>query len=232
MDQRFPDEFVTWHHKTFVGIKVDEIFGMDSKTGNVWIQLARQIYCEQGENYRVIEHFDNGAPYIEGYPGRISISHTTHFFVVATLPKTPEVNLDSFNPRTAMGIDAEPLNRSQVLKVRKKFLSEREMDLINEEDVKSNVIAWTAKEALYKTAFLNGLDLCNHLQLIKLPELLADPIKGTPRCLGEALIKFPEETGLGTQEMNLFSYESYGCCVTIAFSPKCAKFGKGIDLNT
>ena len=226
MEERFPNEFVTWHHKTFVGIKVDEVFGMDSKSGRVWTELARQIFCEQGENYRVIEHFDNGAPYLEGYPGRISITHTSHLFAIAMLPKTPEATLDQFNPRAAMGIDAEPLDRSQVLKVRNKFLSQTEQELIPQDDVLSNILAWTSKEALYKTAFIPGLDFCNSIQIIKLPEMQSDPTKGSDQILGVALIKFPEESGLGNQEMRLFSWESYGCCVTIGFSPKCAKFGK------
>ena len=227
MDERFPDEFVTWHHKTFIGVKVDEVFGMDTKSGKAWIELARQIFCEQSENYRVIDHFKNGAPFIEGYPGRISVTHTDHFLAVATLPKTPEVDLELFNPRSAMGIDAEPLNREQVVKVRSKFLSEREMEMVAEKNLKENIIAWTAKEALYKAALIPGLDFKNNIQIKSLPELQTDSLRGSEKNLGEAVLVFPEETGIPMQDMRLFCYESYGCCVTIAFSPKCAKFGKG-----
>ena len=226
MDERFPDEFVTWHHKTAVGIKIDEVFGMDSKNGKVWTELARQIYCEQSENYRVIEHFDNGAPFLEGYPGRISISHTSHFFVVATLPKTPEINLDTFNPRTAMGIDAEPLSRTQVINVRNKFLSEEEEKYIPKDNLTANIIAWTSKEALYKASFSSNIDFRNDIVIKKLPELQSDPLNFTGQFLGDAIINFRDESGNTPQEMKLFSYSSYGCCVTIAFSPKCAKFGK------
>lgn len=222
MDERFPDEFVTWQHKTFVGIKVSEVFGMDSKQGNVWNELAKQIYCEQGENYRVIGHFENGAPYLEGYPGRISLTHTTNFLAVAMLPKTPEINLDGFNPRAAMGIDAEPLTRSQVLKVRSKFLSEKEKELVGEENLEVNILAWTSKEAIFKCSFYSPLDFCQDIRLLKLPILQADPLKGDIESLGKAELSLPS----GIQEFKLFSYESYSCCVTLAFSPKCAKFGK------
>lgn len=227
MEERFPDEFVTWHHKTPIGVKIDEIFGMDNKEGKVWLSLALQIFCEQGEpNYRVIEHFSNGAPYIEGYPGRISISHTKHFLVIATLPKTPEIPLDSFNPRTAMGIDAEPLVRSQVLKVREKFLSDEEKEFVIEDNLEDNIIAWTAKEALYKAAFCPGLDFKNDIKILSLPGLSPDPLSKNNPHLGKAVISFPENLNIPKQEMILYSYGSYGCCVTIALSPKCAKFGK------
>lgn len=229
MEERFPDEFITWHHKTYPGIKVDEIFGMDSKSGRVWMELARQIYCEQSENYRVIEHFDNGAPYLENYPGRISITHTSHLFAVATLPKTPEINLNGFNLRTAMGIDAELLDRKQVIKVRSKFLSEEEILLVKEDDLLENIIAWTSKEALYKIAFITGLDFKNDIQLKKLPIIQNDPLIGSDHILGEAIIRFPSITESEKPKnlpFFLYSYESYGCCITIAYSPKCAKFGK------
>ena len=226
MDERFPEEFVTWHHSTPVGIKVDEVFGMDSRSGKVWLELARQIYCEQGTDYRVIEHFDNGAPFIEGLPARISITHTTHYLAVASLPKTPEINLESFNPRSAMGIDAEPLDRSQVIKVRNKFLSEREIKMIPEEDLQANLLAWTSKEALYKCALQKGLDFKNDIQIIQLPPLCDDPTKKLNVPLGEAIIYIRTESDVENHNMHLYSYVSYGCCVTLAFNPKCAKFSK------
>ena len=227
MDERFPDEFVTWRHKTFVGIKVDEVFGMDSKSGKVWIELARQIYCEQGEpNYRIIEYFGNGAPYLEGYQGRISITHTDHFFAVASLPKTPEVNLESFNTRSAMGIDAEPIDRKQVIKVRNKFLSEKEMDFIPETDLSLNVQAWTAKEALYKAALTPGLDFKENIIISKLPAIQHEQNFKESSELGMAKIIFPQEERVIPQDMLIYSYQSYGCCVTIAISPKAAKFGR------
>lgn len=237
MDERFPDEFVTWNHKTFAGIKVNEVFGMDSKTGRAWLELARQIYCEENDNfYRVINHFDNNAPYLEDYPGRISITHTNHLFAVATLPKTPEVALNEFNPRSAMGIDAESLDRGQVLKVRDKFLSEEELNMIPAENITENILAWTAKEAIIKASLFAGINYKDNIKLLRLPKLLDDPLKGNVKDFGEALLLLDanpcerdssnEEKREETFEMKLFSYKSYGCAVTIAFSPKCAKFGK------
>ena len=231
MEERFPYEFVTWNHKTMVGVKVSDVFGMDSKTGKVWTELARQIYCEQGPEYKVIEHFDNGAPFLENYPGRISLSHTDHLFVVAMLPKTPEVSLEHFNTRTAMGIDAESLERTQVIRIRDKFLSSEEQIKIPDKDLNANILDWTAKEALYKSALCEGLDFKNSITILSLPELLSDPVKGSEKSLGKALLKIPTENGYDNIEMNLFSYRSYGCCVTIAFSPKCAKFGQKLNLN-
>lgn len=224
--ERFEDEFVTWRHKTPVGIKVDEVFGMDCKSGKVWEQLARQIFCELGEpNYRELGHFENGAPYIIGLPARISISHTSHFFVAAFLPKTPESDLSKFSPRVAMGIDAERLDREQVIKLREKFLSDKELEIISPESVKDNIIAWTAKEALYKAAMTPGLSLKDNLRILRLPSLDLYPDQKHECQLGDAIIEFPAEMQMENQAMSLYSYESYGCCITIAYSPKCARYG-------
>lgn len=225
MVERFPDEFVTWHHKTPIGVKVDEVFGMDSKSGKVWLEFAKQIYSEQGtSDYREINHFQDGVPFLEGYPGRISITHTNHFLAVAYLPKTPEISLDIFNPRTAMGIDAEPLDRVQVLKVRSKFISAEEELLVPENNLEANILAWTIKEAVYKASVTPGVDLKENIRILELPAVAVDP--NSKDCiLGKAILTLPAPNPQEGIEMRLFSYKSYGCCVTIALSSKCARFG-------
>lgn len=217
-------EFIYWRHKTPVGIKVEEVSGMETRSGKIWIEMAKQIYCENGvDGYREIGHFPNGAPFLFGSTSRISLTHAGHLLAVATLPKTPEADLSVFSPRTAMGIDAESLGREQVIRVREKFLSDYELSMIPASDVEANIIAWTCKEALYKAGMTEGVDLKKDMEIKKLPRIdrnLNQPGK-TPE-LGKAIL-------MGNVEMELYSYESDGYCVTLAYSPKCAKFGgKGL----
>lgn len=238
------DEFIYWPHPTPVGIRVEEISGMESKSGRLWEEMARQIYCENGrDGFREIGHFPDGAPFLFGIPSRISITHTDHLYAVATLPKTPEADLARFSKRTALGIDAEPLNREQVKRVRERFLSEEEFALVPADDLERLIIAWTAKEALYKAAMTPGLDLRRDIRLLSLPAIDRKMnIPGAPApVLGKAVISLPDSAapesaaqspGLQRKEheMELYSYLSEGetsdYCVTIAFSPKCAKFAK------
>lgn len=217
-------EFIFWPHPTPVGIRVEEVSGMESKSGGLWREMARQIYCENGrDGYREIGHFANGAPFLFGSTTRISITHTDHLYAVATLPKTPEADLSSFSPRTALGIDAERVDRQQVLKIRERFLNEQELSIISADDLETNIIAWTSKEALYKAAMTPGLDFRNDISILSLPKMdLQMNIPGAPLpVIGSAFIRNPEEV-----PMELYSYKSDDCCVTIAYSPKCAKFSK------
>lgn len=218
-------EFIFWHHPTPVGIKVDEVSGMENRSGNLWRTMALQIYCENGrDGFREIGHFPNGAPFLFGATTRISITHTDHLLAVASLPKTPEAGLSEFNPRTAMGIDAEKLNRSQVLKIRERFLSPEELAIVNVESLEDNIIAWTCKEALYKAGMTEGIDFRADIILHSLPCIDREMnLPGAPEpILGKATLHLPS----GEYEMELYSYESDDCCVTLAFSPKCAKFGR------
>lgn len=224
-EERFENEFVTWNHQTPVGIKVSEVFGMDSKKGKVWLALARQIYCEEGYEYREIDHYESGVPYLYGSSSRISITHTTNFFAVAILPKTPECDLAIFSPRTAMGIDAEPLDREQVIKLRERFLNEEELSIIKKDSLQDNIMAWTAKEALYKAALTPGLDFRKCIHIKTLPELDLNPNKNGNPILGEGEIILNTDGEEQRISMKLYAYRSYGCCVMLAFSPKCAKFG-------
>lgn len=231
------DELIYWNHPTPVGIRVEEVSGLSEKSGRLWREMALQIYCENGhDGFREIGHYANGAPFLFGQPVRISLTHTDHLLAVAQLPKTPEADLSVFSSRTALGIDAEKLTRAQVIKVRNKFLSEREQLMIPEDSIEKNIIAWTAKEALYKAALTEGIDFKNNLIIESLPEIDREMnIPGAPApVIGSAKIVFPANSiqisdGAEIQdevEMKLYSYESDGYCVTLAYSPKCAKFKK------
>ncbi|MDE6791889.1 MAG: 4'-phosphopantetheinyl transferase superfamily protein, partial [Muribaculaceae bacterium] len=197
-------EFIFWHHPTPVGIKVDEVSGMENRSGNLWRTMALQIYCENGrDGFREIGHFPNGAPFLFGATTRISITHTDHLLAVASLPKTPEAGLSEFSPRTAMGIDAEKLNRNQVLKIRERFLSPEELSMVNAESLEDNIIAWTCKEALYKAAMTEGLDFRTDITLYSLPGIDREMnLPGAPEpILGKATLRLPNEE----YEMELYS---------------------------
>ena len=207
------EEFVYWRHKTPVGIKVEEVCGGCLYTGKVWQEMARQIYCENGrESYREIGHFPNGAPFLSGEENRISLSHCEGLYVVATLPPTPEVELGEFSRRACMGIDAERVDREQVLKLRERFLSDNQLVMIPANDIEANITAWTIKEAAYKAALKEGLDMRSQIRIDKMP---------AGDNLGHATLLLDENEAL-----DIYSYTSEGCIVTIAFSPQCAKFGK------
>ncbi len=228
-------DFIYWRHDTPVGIRVEEVCGAEDRKGRVWLMMARQVYCENGrEAYRVIDHFDNGAPYLEGSDSRISIAHTEGLFVVASLPRTPEAPLDTFSLRTALGADVERRDRDQVLRVREKFLSPGELALVPAEDVEANVLAWTCKEALLKAGLNPAVDIRRDLIIKSLPDPLSGAIgHGAVIITDGESAKDPApdmeaDTGPGKrQEMELYSYISEDCVVTLAYSPKCAKFKRG-----
>ncbi len=217
-------DFIYWRHMTPAGIKVEEISGAEQRSQKVWLAMAMQIYGENGcDEYRMTGHFANGAPFLYGDTCRISITHTGHFLAIASLPRTPEATLGEFSPRTAMGIDAERLDREQVLKVSERCLNHEEFAMIPSDDLEANIKAWTAKEAMYKAAMTEGMDIRQDLRIIELPPFgipTAVSGSGTP-VFGKGEIRLSDGT---TEALDLFCYESEGCCVMLAFSPKCAKF--------
>lgn len=220
-------EFIYWRHGTPAGIVVEEISGGEDKSPAVWKAMALQVFGENGKDrFRIIGHYPNGAPYLEDEQQRISISHTSRFLCVAELPRTPEADLEKFGLRTALGIDCERCDREQTVKVRERVLSERELEMIDKEDIIGNVLLWTCKEALYKAALTPGLDFATQLEIIRPPVICEHPgplNKENPSPLGEGRIHFPDGK---TVTMDLYSYKSEGHVVTLAYSPKCAKFKK------
>lgn len=213
---------------------MEEISGGEDRSQAVRIAMARQIYCENGRDgqYRSLLHLQSGAPLLENEETRISITHTPGLYAVASLPKTPDADLTQFAARTALGIDAERADREQALRVRERFLSDEELALVGD-DLERTIIAWTAKEALYKAALAPGTDWRRCLRIISLPALdLADeptPADASGRpghtvSVGKAELRIE---GREVCPMELYSYRSGNHIITLAYSPRCAKYKKG-----
>ena len=211
------------------GIAVEMIYGADEKSAKVWKLFAMQIFSEAEGDYRSIEHLDCGAPMLYGIPQRISISHTSHCMAIASLPKTPDIDLSGVNARTAMGIDLEKADRGQVLKIRDRFLSESEKNLLptfadvensTTEDVRQHILAWTCKEALYKADMGQASDWKEDYIITELPRLAKDLKSATPDLFGKGKVK----TADGEMDMWLSSWEFERQIVTLAFSGKIARY--------
>lgn len=242
-------DFIYWRHPTPPGIKVEEVCGGDIYGGATWMEMARQLYCENGRDaYRDIGHFKDGAPFLFGETTRISVTHCRGLFAVATLPPTPEVDLAFFSERAALGIDAEWADRTQVLRIRERFLNAVELDMVPADDILSNVVAWTVKEAAYKAARTPGLDFRSDISIRRLPVPAPptpvfdpgdfpyiDKRKDLPaQVCGEVVTVMP---GAGSDgevarevRFNAYTYLSEDCVVTLCYSPRCAKFGKSAAL--
>ena len=210
------------------GVAVEMIYGADEKSAKVWKLFAMQIFSEAEGDYRSIEHLDCGAPMLDGIPQRISISHTSHCMAIASLPKTPDIDLSGVNARTAMGIDIEKADREQVLKIRDRFLSESEKNLLptfadvensTTEDVRQHILAWTCKEALYKADMGQASDWKEDYIITELPRLAKDLKSATPDMFGKGKVK----TADGEMDMWLSSWEFERQIVTLAFSGKIAR---------
>lgn len=249
-------DFIYWRHPSVPGIKIEEVTGGARYTGRLWMEMARQVYCENGRDaYREIGHFKNGAPFLFGEASRISVTHCNGMFAVATLPPTPEVDLSEFSERAAMGIDAERVDREQVLRLRERFLSAGELEMIPADDVALNVVAWTIKEAAYKAALVAGLDFRECIRIVRMPRLapptpVFDPgefgLDGTKKDLpedffGEVVIVTRKSVGRddngksesdgnagdGELRMKIYTYlVDDEFVVTLCYAPRCAKFGK------
>ncbi len=165
-------EFIYWSHKLPHGIEVAEISGGEDKSAKLWKAMALQLYAEHSEDgWRTIGHYPSGAPFLEDEPQRrISVTHTGHLMAIASLPPAEAPLGDGFVSGQALGIDAEKRDREQVLRVRERFLNEAELSMIGKEDLASNILAWTIKEAVYKAMLTPGLDFRNDIHIISLPD--------------------------------------------------------------
>lgn len=177
-------ELIYWSHKLPRNIEVVEISGGEDASPALWKALALQLFAEHSDDgWRTIDHYPSGVPMLANEEEvRISVSHTGHFMAIALMPEAPEPLADKFTPGYALGIDVEKRSRSQVLRVRDKFLNDAEKQMLPPDDVEANILAWTIKEACYKAMLHPGLDFKRDIQIISLPEAIS-------RLKGEAICK-------------------------------------------
>lgn len=95
----------------------------------------------------VIEHYSDGAPYIPGFSGHISLTHCSPLAAIA-VSSSPHI-----------GIDAE-IWRPQLQRIAHKFLSPAQIPYWSASLLRL-LFAWTIKEAVYKAARTPGLPLHN-----------------------------------------------------------------------
>ena len=89
---------------------------------------------------------EQGAPSIVGFDMNLSITHTQRLVAIA------------LDEKRVIGLDAEPEERSQVLRVRDKFLNASERQFIDPDNLAAHIIAWTAKEAVIKGERNSAID--------------------------------------------------------------------------
>lgn len=232
------EEMVYWRHPTLPGIKVEEITDGIRYEDNGWLDFAYQIYCENGqEGYRELGHYPDGAPFLYSSDSRISITHCRGLLAIATLAPTPDIDLSAYNPVTALGIDAERSDRSQVLRLRERFLNEAELAAIPAEDLTANVMAWTVKEACYKAARTEGLDFRENIMIERLPKTgpsvtVYDPAEfnydGSGKgfhndYFGKATVHRPDGSRI---DFILYSYFSGDFIITLAYTSDSCRYSK------
>lgn len=112
--------------------------------------VERLIRHAFSDDARLVHH-ESGAPYIEGFDGSISISHSRRSACLAVSRDcTPGVDIE------------EP--REQLRKVAPRVLSDDEMAVYSH-SIPLLLRAWTLKEALYKVALTPGLDFRSDIAL-------------------------------------------------------------------
>lgn len=133
------------------GIDVAGCMGYKAVSRQVEYMVERLLLAEVFGRAVELLHNDDGAPRVDCCK-HISISHTPGLIGVAA------------NERAAIGIDIEHRS-NRVLRVRNKFLDDDELCRIASDDVDANLVAWTAKEAMYKVVPQAGVGLRDDLHV-------------------------------------------------------------------
>ncbi len=130
------------------------------------------VACITGMSDVTIDHNADRAPRLVGYPGSVSIAHTRTQLCMAV------------GGSGHVGIDVENHGR-RITAVRDAFLNAAEQQWIAPADALSHLVAWTAKEAMFKAVSVReGMHYRDQLVLHPFP---APVMGGTLHHSGERL---------------------------------------------
>ncbi len=117
-----------------------------------WIAVRVLLYAMLGE-VRKIVYADNGAPMLQDCATHISISHTAGYVCVA------------LSEQKRVGVDIEQ-HSDRVERVRSRFVrDDEELGTLTQ-----LLVAWSAKEAVYKLLQRSAVDFLEHLRISNLTE--------------------------------------------------------------
>lgn len=168
---------VALHKPSLVSGKTEQRIGKEAERQAVE-SLIRETFPQSDMQ---IGHLPSGAPFLIGGDLEISITHCREMAAIALAPKGMRI-----------GIDCESRHRQgQLERVKSRFLSPQQSEKWSR--YPASLLAWSAKEALYKAALTPGLPL----EEIPLPECIPY-IETAPDCSVEIagrryhLLQLPE----------------------------------------
>ena len=136
------------------GIDTDDITSARSEKVRKERYLTRMLLTEMvGCKQARLTHEPSGKPMLDGSDLSISISHSWPFVAIIISPGSDNIGID-------IETQAERAHR-----VRSRFLNQSENAIIAEGDSATCLMAWTAKEAIYKAAGVELLSLADDIAL-------------------------------------------------------------------
>ncbi|MGN0232612.1 MAG: 4'-phosphopantetheinyl transferase superfamily protein [Muribaculaceae bacterium] len=148
------DEEYLHHYCNCHGIDTNDITSARSEKVRKERYLTRMLLTEMVDHKQaMLKHEPSGKPILDGIDRSISISHSWPF--VAIMIGTGGCNI---------GIDIET-QAERAHRVRSRFLNRSENAIVAEGDSATCLMAWTAKEAIYKATGVEHLSLADDIAL-------------------------------------------------------------------
>ena len=117
-----------------------------------WLAV-RVLLKELTGSEMTISYRDSGAPYLPDSSLHISISHTKGFAAVSLSQDKP------------VGIDIEYCSE-RIHRIKSRFLSDTELELLGEQSTKNLLVCWSAKETVFKMLEQKTADMQQDIQII------------------------------------------------------------------
>lgn len=148
------DERQLLNHLQLSDREFDELQAIRSEQGRVRSLAGRKaLNCLFEEDVSECMKDEHGKPFVLGYEGYVSLSHSFDFAIAMAHPEFP------------VGVDIE-IVQPKIRRIQGKFLRPSEIGFIDaQHDIHMLYACWCAKEAVFKWQGKKGISLKQHIEI-------------------------------------------------------------------
>lgn len=119
-----------------------------------WLAVRRALNCLFAQDITECLKDEHGKPYVKGFDGYISLSHSNEYAAAISHPRHP------------VGVDIEII-QPKIKRIKQKFMTEKELRFIHgENEIEQLYACWCAKESIFKWQGRKGISLKQNIDVV------------------------------------------------------------------
>ena len=136
-------------------VERDELYKIRSPYGRIrWLAVRRALNSLFPQDITECLKDEHGKPYVKGFDGYISLSHSNEYAIAISHPTNP------------VGVDIEII-QPKIKRIKQKFMTDKELlSIYGDHEIEQLYVCWCAKESIFKWQGRKGISLKQNIDIV------------------------------------------------------------------